>query len=203
MNKVTSNEVKRGQTISFRVPSNTPDHILKHLQRLKEIERRNFASKIAEFVMQAVGTAYTRDKETITIPLPKPLSKIQRDWLKHEHSEVLLGSIVYQLIMDPVRATSLLASINSKSLDINEALYLQEETIADYNSQNHKMDDEESEVTEKSTRSIDAVELDDDLSNFDWEKVKQAEQNSKNELEVDNEKNVDELLGAFLTQMNK
>ncbi len=65
----------------------------------------------------------------ITIPLPKKLTKAQRDWLKHEHSEALLGSIIYQLISDPVRSTSLLAYLNSNSLDIDEALYLQEEAV--------------------------------------------------------------------------
>ena len=54
MKKSASNEIQRGQAISFRVPSDTPDHILKHLQKLKETERRNFSSKIAEFVMQGV-----------------------------------------------------------------------------------------------------------------------------------------------------
>lgn len=91
MSKASSSEIKRGQSISFRVPSDTPDHILKHLQKLKETEKRNFSSKMAEFVMQGVSSAQSKDRETITIPLPKGLSKVQRDWLKHEHSEALLG----------------------------------------------------------------------------------------------------------------
>src|SRR5699024_7609749 len=49
---------------------------------------------------------------------------------KHEHSEALIGSIMYQLINDPMRATSLLAALNSNSRTIDEALYLQEETAA-------------------------------------------------------------------------
>lgn len=71
MKKPASNEVQRGQAISFRIPSDTPDHILKHLQRLKDTERRNFSSKIAEFVMQGVSSSVSREKETITIPLPR------------------------------------------------------------------------------------------------------------------------------------
>ena len=55
MKKGSSNEVTRGQTISFRIPSDTPDHILKQLQRLKEAERRNFSSKIAEFALEGVS----------------------------------------------------------------------------------------------------------------------------------------------------
>ncbi len=55
MNKPSANEIKRGQTISFRVPSDTPDHLLKQLQRLKETERRNFSSKVAEIVLEGIN----------------------------------------------------------------------------------------------------------------------------------------------------
>ncbi len=85
MKRSASNEVKRGQAISFRIPSDTPDHLLKYLQKLKETERRNFSSKIAEFVMQGVSQSSSREQETITIPIPHKLSKSQRNWLKHEH----------------------------------------------------------------------------------------------------------------------
>ena len=168
MKKGSSNEVTRGQTISFRIPSDTPDHILKQLQRLKEEERRNFSSKIAEFALEGVNSSYVRDREMISIPLPKKLSKAQRDWLKHEHSEALLGGILYQLIIDPVRSTALLASLNSNSLDIDEALYLQEEAVPvvqndpifdvkDHDETNETFDDQ----------------FEDDLSEFNWEVAKQ------------------------------
>ncbi len=129
MNKPSANEIKRGQTISFRVPSDTPDHLLKQLQRLKETERRNFSSKIAEIVLEGINNTRSSDRLLVTIPLPKSLNKAQRNWLKHEHSEALIGTIVYNLISDPIRATSLMASLNSNSLDIDEALYLQEEDV--------------------------------------------------------------------------
>ena len=51
MTKTTSSEIKRGQAITFRVPSDTSDYTLAKLQKLKEIEKRNFSSKIAEFVL--------------------------------------------------------------------------------------------------------------------------------------------------------
>ena len=54
--------LQRGQAISFRIPSDTPDHILKHLQKLKETERRNFSSKIAEFVMEGVSSSHFAGK---------------------------------------------------------------------------------------------------------------------------------------------
>lgn len=200
MKKGGSNEIQRGQAISFRVPSDTPDHIVKQLQRLKESERRNFSSKIAEFVIEGVGNAAKRERETITLPLPQKLTKAQRDWLKHEHSEALVGNIIYQLLSDPVRSTSLLASLNSKSLDINEALYLQEEEIAPLQIAVSAEDSDQDELGEEAPANFPLE--DDDLSDFDWEKAKQKqpfveEENPSEELDID------DILGGFLASMNK
>ena len=71
MEKVRRLGIQRGQAITFRLPSDTPDHILKQMQKLKETERRNFSSKIAEFVLEGVSTSLSKDRETITIPMPK------------------------------------------------------------------------------------------------------------------------------------
>ncbi|HWO76857.1 MAG TPA: hypothetical protein VNM69_13355 [Bacillus sp. (in: firmicutes)] len=200
--KKSSNEIKRGQTISFRIPSDTPDHLLKHLQKLKETERRNFSSRIAEFVLEGVGKSYGKEREAITVPLPQRLSKSQRDWLKHEHSEALLGSIVYHLLSDPVRATSLLASLNSNSLDINEALYLQEDQSAgDPYDENRHRDDILYRIKE-SAASENQDEWDDDLQSFDWERAKQNQQQDEKE-DSNEESNLEELLGDFLSKMNK
>lgn len=105
--------IERGQTITFRIPSDTPDYLLRQLQQLKETERRNFSSKIASFVLKGVNEMTVREKETVTIPLPRQLTKEQKSWLKHEHSEALIGTILYQLLSDPMRATALLTSMNS------------------------------------------------------------------------------------------
>ncbi|MGF6953167.1 hypothetical protein QF028_005672 [Neobacillus sp. B4I6] len=201
MKKAAQNEVQRGQAISFRIPSDTPDHILKHLQKLKDTERRNFSSKIAEFVMQGVSSSVSREKETITIPLPQKLTKAQRNWLKHEHSEALLGSILYQLISDPVRSTSLLASLNSHSIDIDEALYLQEEVFPE----ELQRDESYLQVAvgkEVPPSPIDLSDMEDDLSEFDWESAKEKQpliEEEENEVEPD----IDDLLGGFLANMNK
>ena len=199
MKKGSSNEVTRGQTISFRIPSDTPDHILKQLQRLKEEERRNFSSKIAEFALEGVNSSYVRDREMISIPLPRKLSKAQRDWLKHEHSEALLGGILYQLIIDPVRSTALLASLNSNSLDIDEALYLQEEAVPVV--QNDPIFDVKDH--DKTNETFDD-QFEDDLSEFKWEVAKQQSTEATAEEEDSTEEiNVDDLLGDFLSSMNK
>ncbi|KMJ60348.1 hypothetical protein AB685_05910 [Bacillus sp. LL01] len=189
-NTSSSQGIQRGQAISFRIPSDTPDHLIKHLQRLKETERRNFSSKIAEYVLQGVTSSHAREKETISIPLPKSLSKTQRDWLKHQHSEALLGNIVYQLLSDPVRAISILAAMNSNSTDIDQALYLQEEK-----SYQHE------EVAHDKVDSANSAN-DDDLESFDWDAALQEQASTEEEEELDVE-DVDQLLGDFLSHMNK
>jgi len=206
MKSSASNEIKRGQAISFRVPSDTPDHLLKHLQKLKESERRNFSSKIAEFVMRGVGQSFSTERETITVPLPHKLSKAQRDWLKHEHSEALLGAILYQLLMDPVRATSLLASLNSNSIDINEALYLQEDIPKkEFPMEEVSEVDEYLQSVEETAVTNDTDFLEDDLDSFDWAQATQdqiidAEEEPEPTIMEDD---LDNLLGDFLKKMNK
>lgn len=194
-------EIKRGQPITFRIPSDTPDHILKLLHQLKKTERRNFSSKIAEFVMSGVSETISRQRETLTIPLPKGLSKAQRDWLKHEHSEALLGSIVYQLLANPVRTTSLFASLNSNALEIDEALYLQEE--AAITKEMDRMDFSSPSYEEQSPQESysDNIVENDDLDDFNWETAKKVEVLTIEEEEEVEE--LDDLLGDFLAQMNK
>ncbi|WP_342433697.1 hypothetical protein [Neobacillus sp. FSL H8-0543] len=204
MKKNSSNEIQRGQAISFRVPSDTPDHIVKHLQKLKETEKRNFSSRIAEFVMEGVSLSNAKDRETITIPLPKKLTKAQRNWLKHEHSEALLGNIIYQLIADPVRSTSLLANLNSNSLDIDEALYLQEEVFPEKPSVHNYRDNlsQETEASVESAAAIDINDIEDDLLDFDWENAKQQKPKSEEQINM-TEDDLEDLLGGFLANMNK
>lgn len=200
MKKSASNEVKRGQAISFRVPSDTPDHLLKHLQRLKETERRNFSSKIAEFVMQGVGQSLSSEKEVLSIPLPQKLTKAQRNWLKHEHSEALLGSIIYQLLNDPSRAASLLASLNSRSLNLDEALYLQEEEAMDKPKAEELNEETDPPSLEKTTSPNEFDTPDDDLDSLELESVRE---DYSEEEEDSSDDDLDSLLGDFLAEMNK
>jgi hypothetical protein len=195
--------IQRGKAVTFRLPSDTPDYIIKHLQKLKETERRNFSSTIAAFVLEGVSSSLSKERETLTIPLPKQLSKEQRSWLKHSHSEALLGSIVYQLLSDPVRATSILASLNSKALDIDEALYLQEEDglreVSYITSDSPPLQDEFENKQESLTD-----DLEDDLENFDWGHAMEEIASSRIESYAeDEEEGLEDLLGGFLAKMNK
>jgi hypothetical protein len=188
--------VERGQSITFRVPSDTPDHLLKQLSQLKENERRNFSSKIAQFVLEGVNESLTKEKETVTIPLPKALSKEQRNWIKHEHSEALIGSILYQLLMDPVRATTLLASLNSNAYDIDDALYLQEEAATKEGEQ------EQDQVEEKPVMPETPIDLEDD-GDLDDLSLDSLQEDLHEQAEEQVEEDDDDLLGDFLSRMNK
>lgn len=205
MEKARNSGIQRGQAITFRLPSDTPDHILKQMQKLKETERRNFSSKIAEFVLEGVSTSLSKDRETITIPMPKQLSKEQRNWLKHAHSEAMLGNIVYHLLSDPVRAMSILASLNSNALDIDQALYLQAELTEEVEDE-LEISTNTSILTERENNppELPDDEIEDDLMNFDWEQAKQEHATTEEDSEESTEmESLDDLLGDFLSRMNK
>lgn len=186
--------IERGQSITFRVPSDTPDYALKQLQKLKEIERRNFSSEIAQFVLKGVNEAYSKERESITVTLPKQLTKEQKNWLKHEHSEALIGSILYQLLNDPIRATALLASLNSNASNIDDALYLQEmpvkETVLKEVQEVEEERESEQPIFDES--DLDGLDLTDMLSDF------------RDKEEEEEPKSVEEdPLADFLSNMNK
>ncbi|TMN22135.1 hypothetical protein [Lentibacillus cibarius] len=163
--------IERGQSITFRIPSDTPDYLLKQLQKIKETERRNFSSQIAQFVLKGVQETFTRERESVTVPLPRQLTKEQKNWLKHEHSEALIGNIVYQLMQDPVRATSILATLNSNQLDT------QMEPELDMELEQTKPPEPEPEPSTTNAPDLDNVDLNalDDLHEPETEEPQEEE----------------------------
>ncbi|MFD2629749.1 hypothetical protein [Oceanobacillus kapialis] len=178
---MTNKKIERGQSITFRVPSDTPDYLLKQLQHLKETARRNFSSEIAQFVLNGLNENQTRERETITVPLPQKLTKEQKSWLKHEHSEALIGSLIYQLLSDPMRATTLLASLN------RDAYSLEEEPAIP-----------ESSVEPVKVEQPNSKELEFDLDDLDMDGL-ELEQTNTTEQEIEEE----DPLGDFFASMNK
>lgn len=170
--------IERGQTITFRIPSDTPEYLLRQLQQLKETERRNFSSKIASFVLKGVNEMTVKERETVTIPLPRQLTKEQKSWLKHEHSEALIGTILYQLLSDPMRATSLLTSMNSGTENIFKEM--------EDPSRNAPKIEEESSSEDWNMDDLDAGDLN----------IHPIEEDEKEEEESDP-------LGDFFSSMNK
>ncbi|MFC7394668.1 hypothetical protein [Scopulibacillus cellulosilyticus] len=173
MVKAAPKGITRGQSIAFRIPSDTPDYILQHLDELKQKERRNFSSQIANYVFKGIESSLTDDKETITIPLPKKLNKEQRDWLKHEQSEAILGKIIYQLLADPI---SVISSVNVNSEPAGKSLNLSEEAASE---------------------NLQDMDLDDfTLDDFNQNK-------EENKGEEPQEDDSEELIGNFLADLNK
>lgn len=178
--------IERGQSITFRVPSDTPDYLLKQLSKLKETERRNFSSTIANFVLKGVNETFAKEREVVTIPLPKKLTKEQRSWLKHEHSEAMIGSILYHLLSDPMRATSLLSSLNSNTTNVEEIFEMEdEESSENLTFVNSNLESEELAAT------------DDQLEDLDLNVLEIHDQVEK-EIEEDPDP-----LGDFFASMNK
>ncbi|MBM7645472.1 uncharacterized membrane protein YheB (UPF0754 family) [Scopulibacillus daqui] len=173
MVKAAPKAITRGQSIAFRIPSDTPDYILQHLNELKQRERRNFSSQIANYVFKGIEASLSDDKETITIPLPKKLNKEQRDWLKHEQSEAIIGKIVYQILADPF---SMISSVNVHSEPVGKSLNLSEEAASD---------------------DLQKMDLD-DFTLDDFNEAKEADKN-----EEPQEDNSEELIGNFLAELNK
>lgn len=180
--KNKSSTIKRGQAITFRLPSDTPDHILKQLQKIKEKEKRNFSSTIARFALEGVKNTLIKDREAITIPLPKQLTPEQKSWLRHSHSEMLIGTIVYELLQDPVKATALYASLNSKSNDLDQSFDI------------HELQKAEKQAKIDKTK--------DDLDNFDISQLYEEEKQEEKE-EINDEADGTELLSDFIAMMNK
>ncbi len=190
----TKKSIERGQSITFRVPSDTPDYLIKQLQKLKETERRNFSSQIAQFVLKGVNETFAKERETITIPLPKQLTKEQKSWLKHEHSEALIGSILYQLLNDPMRATTLLAALNSNSSNIDEALYLQENMDLSAAA-------EAEDLVERQIEDSTSEETLDDLGDVSMDSLQgMLDEDSSEEA---NDEEDDNPLGDFFSRMNQ
>lgn len=176
MKKTTSSEFKRGQAVTFRIPSDTSDYTLGQLQKLRETERRNFSSKLAQFVLNGIGSDVQPDKELVTLSLPHALSREQRDWLKHAHSEALLGSILYEILKDPMRATALFASLHDDVIKVTKPIIYESER--------------ELVLPETEMEFEDVAVVEEDVKLDKPQTFEPDEQ-------------FEELLGAFLAQMNK
>ncbi|WP_085993922.1 hypothetical protein [Oceanobacillus senegalensis] len=190
--------IERGQSITFRIPSDTPDYLLKQLSKLKETEKRNFSSTIASFVLKGVNETFAKEREVVTIPLPKRLTKEQKSWLKHEHSEAMIGTILYQLLSDPMRATTLLSSLNSNSSDINEVLSFEEASVTT------EFETDSTKETETNREAafepeLETKKLDEGLDDVD---IDMLDVHAESEEAIEEEEE-DDPLGDFFSSMNK
>lgn len=184
--------IERGQSITFRVPSDTPDYLLKQLSLLKEKERRNFSSTIAGFVLKGVNESTAKEREVISVPLPKKLTKEQRSWLKHEHSEAMIGSILYHLLNDPMRATALLSSLNSNTTNMDEIFAFEEKEV------NAELNSNPDQIPEQTTSSTPLMKDDDSIDDIDLDTLE-----IHNQSDEGNEEEGSNPLEDFFSSMNK
>src|SRR5699024_6028053 len=146
------------------------------------------------------------NRETITIPLPKALTKEQKSWLKHEHSEALIRTILYQLLSDPMRATSLLASLNSNAQTTDEALYLQEDYTTEETSNQSLETEETSDQAMETDESVDEApveQVDDDLMDTLDMSALFEDVHAEDTQSIEEDEDDDDPLEDFFANMNK
>lgn len=89
-----------GKTISFRLPSDTPIHVSKYLNKRKKKLGRKFSSEIAPIFVEAISQKALdiSDTDQVTISLPKGLTSEQKDWINHPNTKALISQLLYQVV---------------------------------------------------------------------------------------------------------
>lgn len=92
-----------GKTISFRLPSDTPLHVLEDLTKRKKTLGRKFSSDIAPIFVDAISKRVQADEkhEQVIIPLPNDLTVEQKEWINHPYTKSLISQMLYQVINKP------------------------------------------------------------------------------------------------------
>lgn len=93
-----------GKVISFRLPNDTPTHVIKHLNARKKKLERKFSAEIASLFIDAVSkkALNTSDQDSISIQLPKGLTEEQKDWLRNPHTLSMISQMLYQVVQKPL-----------------------------------------------------------------------------------------------------
>ncbi|SOB90387.1 hypothetical protein SAMN05880501_101152 [Ureibacillus xyleni] len=88
--------LKKGSTVSFRIPKHTDEKLLNYLNTLKQEQGRNFSSVLAANLLKSLEDGLTqRERKVITLPIPSTLTQDECDWLNHpQNIEILIKFIV-------------------------------------------------------------------------------------------------------------
>lgn len=110
-----------GKVVSFRLPHDTPQQVLKHLNKLKEKHGRKFSSEIAEkFVASIQEELVNKNPENyLVIPYPKYFKKEAREFLQNDRARAMIGQLIAQLLKDPTSEITLNSSEEEKTTDNN------------------------------------------------------------------------------------
>ncbi|WP_049684069.1 hypothetical protein [Peribacillus loiseleuriae] len=92
-----------GKSLSFRLPSDTPSHVLKYLTENKKNAGRKFSSNIASIFIDAVSQKAlgTANGNQMNVPLPKGLTSEELEWINHPHTKALISQLLYQVVKKP------------------------------------------------------------------------------------------------------
>lgn len=97
-----------GETISFRLPADTPPPVIDYLNERKKVLQRKFSSEMAPLFVEAVSKKLEdNSQEALSIPLPTDISKEQKEWLLNPNTRVLIGQLIYQMLNNPAKAVEL------------------------------------------------------------------------------------------------
>jgi hypothetical protein len=106
-----------GKTISFRLPSDTPLHVIKYLTRRKKKLGRKFSSEIAPIFVEAISkkALAQTDSEQISISLPKGLTNDQKEWINHPNTKSLISQLLYQVVTKPAEPFDISQQIETET----------------------------------------------------------------------------------------
>ncbi|MFD4819699.1 hypothetical protein [Peribacillus butanolivorans] len=92
-----------GKTVSFRLPPDTPLHVVDYLTQKKNELGRKFSSEIAPIFVEAVSQKALGNAENaqISITLPEGLTADQKEWVKHPNTKALISQLLYQVVTKP------------------------------------------------------------------------------------------------------
>lgn len=92
-----------GKTISFRLPPDTPVHVVDYLTQKKNELGRKFSSEISPIFVEAVSRKAlgNSDNEQIAITLPEGLTADQKEWVNNPHTKALFSQLLYQVVTKP------------------------------------------------------------------------------------------------------
>ncbi|NPC90843.1 hypothetical protein HOO54_01225 [Bacillus sp. WMMC1349] len=102
-------EIKPKDLIQFRLPVDTPEVVIKKINKLKKQHGRKFGSEIADRLINIIETEALTNKKrnSIVVPLPNDLTYREKKKLESEEVRHLIGQIAIQLLREPAKAVRL------------------------------------------------------------------------------------------------
>jgi len=130
-------EFTPGKVISFRLPKATPTRVLTHLDELKKEHGRKFggimASRFVQMVDQEINKKHP--EEMLVIPLPTGVSEEEKEFLRNEKNQALIGQLIVQLLKEPGKIAELPRDMDTEvqePKEPEEKPYIQNEALLSF-----------------------------------------------------------------------